>query len=439
MPLWPLPLPPGQKPQLGAMIQPSRGIVPPPVGAWLLNDGAGAQAWDSSGNGNHGVLSGGVTYQGTPYGGGADFPSTGVITVPHRSSLNTTSELTMLTRIKRRSVPSSYPPFIAKGTGTYNYYLSFNSGTQQVYWTHNDGGWDDVKPGLSILANVWSDIGISVQGLNIDFWVAGQTASSTMARPMTTNTNVLTIGTAAMDCQLEFVIIGNSYIGIEGMRRLFSDPFALWRPSPQWWYAAAGGAVPFLAALTGGYAQRLGLADAAATAGFLQRLGLADSAVVAGFLQRLAVPRETAGGYGQREAFADAAQSGGYSQREVLATQEATGGFSQRQALTAFEQAGGFAQWQALAASEVTAGYAQRLTVAVALAGSFSQLLLLSGSEAVAGFAQRLNLGAIESLSGYAQWQRILSEIAAGYSRNREGGAATMAWLLVVLESGRYI
>jgi hypothetical protein len=99
------------------------------VGLWHFDEGSGLSAGDSSGYGNNGTLSGGVSWVGGVgiSGSALSFDGlTGSVTVPQSSSLEP-AQITVQAWVKRPGSPGSYRYIVDKG------YTSCNGGSYGLY------------------------------------------------------------------------------------------------------------------------------------------------------------------------------------------------------------------------------------------------------------------------------------------------------------------
>lgn len=87
-----------------------------PVGVWMLEEGTGTTVADSSGNGNDGVLSGGVSWVGGVTASALSFNgSRGQVKVSDNTVLEPASSVTVSARIKGSASPGDYRHVVAKG------------------------------------------------------------------------------------------------------------------------------------------------------------------------------------------------------------------------------------------------------------------------------------------------------------------------------------
>ena len=87
-----------------------------PVGVWTLDEGSGTHVTDGSGNGNNGVLSGGVSWVPGISGSALSFDgSTGEVKVADNTVLEPASTVTVSAWIKHAGSPGSFSYVVAKG------------------------------------------------------------------------------------------------------------------------------------------------------------------------------------------------------------------------------------------------------------------------------------------------------------------------------------
>lgn len=252
MPGWPLQLPPGQKPMPGALWNPANAAgIPQPVGAWLLNDGAGLQAWDSVGN-NQGTLTGGPTWVPTPYGSGLNFDGTSQwLDIPDARALRFTSGLTMEILCCRTGATDQYDTLCLKmytNTPYYSYGMNFQSTDHSVYinaaysaaLATNRRATGYIPP-----LNTWVHLVFTYDvAVGYEFYTNGSLRYSSYAAngPIAYyNAQSLQIGTN-LPVQVAKAAVYSGALPADTIKKLAADPFAGCRPSQQLWYAVVGGA-----------------------------------------------------------------------------------------------------------------------------------------------------------------------------------------------------
>jgi hypothetical protein len=107
-----------------------------PIGVWKLDEGHGTTVADSSGNGNNGVLSGGVSWVAGVFGPGLAFDGqSGQVKVADNAALEPADTVTVSAWFKNDGSPGSYRYILAKGTrgctaASYGLYTGPNGGLQ---------------------------------------------------------------------------------------------------------------------------------------------------------------------------------------------------------------------------------------------------------------------------------------------------------------------
>jgi hypothetical protein len=144
---------------------------------WNLNGGLGNVAYDSSGNGNNGVIYG-ASWVAGKYGGALSFNGTSDYAETN-ASLNVGNSFTLAAWIKRSSTDAVFGYVLANGNsgassnkfafyarGDYNWKLAFESG---------DGNSSDLEIGnISVPQDVWTHIAVTINGANGVFYLNGQ-------------------------------------------------------------------------------------------------------------------------------------------------------------------------------------------------------------------------------------------------------------------------
>ena len=247
MPGFPLQRPPGQKPPPGTPWNlANEAGLPAPVGAWLLNDAGGLQAWDSSGNGNHGVLTNGPAW--VPGGVTLD-TADDRIDVPNIPAL-TTGAVSIIAGVWRNNVDATRG-IAYKGPWGNNWGdWSFHFHTSGVLrFACNTGGTTLTGVGAPA-ANVSHVLAVTCNAAGIKLYIDGVQDNAGSGAAITTTTNAIGLGryyattsTFGLGNTLEWIYIYNQALPLEQIRAITADPFAGWRPSQRLWYGvAAGGA-----------------------------------------------------------------------------------------------------------------------------------------------------------------------------------------------------
>ena len=130
------------------------------VGAWALNEGAGAMASDASGSGNHGTVAGaGATWTASgKYGSALSFDgSSGNVTVPSAPSLSFNSSYTLEAWVRPTALSGYQTVLIKETTGGCAYWLQ-TSGTTVSSGFENGGCRDHQSTTPAVPVNQWSHL-----------------------------------------------------------------------------------------------------------------------------------------------------------------------------------------------------------------------------------------------------------------------------------------
>jgi len=170
-----------------------------PVAYWALDEGAGAAAGDSSGNGNAGTLINGPAWTAGQIEGALFFDGANdYIEVADSDSLDVTANLTIAAWIFPYSLGDDSQGRIvdkADNDGTVGYVLRLNSsnrvGLQQSGVT---GGVDSAIDAIRL--NAWNHVvGVVQGGTNVTLYANGvKVGTGSLARPITVNNKAMRIG-----------------------------------------------------------------------------------------------------------------------------------------------------------------------------------------------------------------------------------------------------
>jgi hypothetical protein len=114
-----------------------------PVGVWTLDEGSGTQVADGSGNGNNGVISGGVSWVPGVAGSALSFDgASGQVKVADNTVLEPPSTVTVSAWIKQAGSPGDYRYIVAKGANgciaaSYGLYSGPNGGLEFYVSQHH--------------------------------------------------------------------------------------------------------------------------------------------------------------------------------------------------------------------------------------------------------------------------------------------------------------
>jgi hypothetical protein len=169
------------------------------VGHWTFDEGQGAIAHDSSGNGLDGTLRDGPTWvTGGQVGGALDFNgSTAYVEIPHDPLLSLTAEITIAAWTNMRTTASGEMAIVSKGSWAANnlpYEVTEDAGGV-IYWQfYNDAGRDTCSP-TSPSAGEWHHIAATYDGKVFKCYIDGTLGEEwAYAGTMPKNTASVTIG-----------------------------------------------------------------------------------------------------------------------------------------------------------------------------------------------------------------------------------------------------
>ena len=239
-----------QKPPYGTPWNPSAGI-PQPIGAWLLNDGAGRNAWDSSGNSMLGsIIAPTWVRDGLSFNG-----SSTTIQVPvGRDSMFAFSGVepwTVFADVTTGSTVDGGPFCIVSKCGAssatgYDLFRVYNSGIK--CFLRDAGNSGIVTPEVAVAANTRYRMAATyVPGGTLTHYIDGKSpAVGSDATVVSSYGNVFVIGArdgtdGVWNGIMHAIIVWRGVALSSAMvGNLFTDPFAPWRPSQRlWWYAKA--------------------------------------------------------------------------------------------------------------------------------------------------------------------------------------------------------
>jgi hypothetical protein len=137
-----------------ALIAPAAQANIGPVGQWRLDEGSGSVLVDSSGNGDNGTATGGVTWTAGPSGSALAFDGTGGVRIPDAPQLEPSAAITVAAWVATTGSPGSYKYVVAKGanrctSASYGLYSGPNGGLEfyiargqgTIYARSPDAGW----------------------------------------------------------------------------------------------------------------------------------------------------------------------------------------------------------------------------------------------------------------------------------------------------------
>jgi hypothetical protein len=163
-----------------AMIAPAAKANNGPVGEWQLNEGSGSFVKDSSGFGDTGVLSGGVSWTSGAAGSVLNFDgATGQVRVPDATQLEPATSVTVAAWVARVGSPGDYRYIVAKGghgciAGSYGLYTGPDGGLD-FYISRGHGTTYVRSPdaGPSVWDGRWHLVVGTFDGTTISLYVDG--------------------------------------------------------------------------------------------------------------------------------------------------------------------------------------------------------------------------------------------------------------------------
>ena len=168
------------------------------VGYWRFDEGQGATAFDSSGNGLDGTLQGGPTWVEGFIGGALDFNgSSAYVEVPNNALLNLTTEITIAAWTYMRANASGEMAIVSKGGWAANNlpYELTEDAAGVIFWQFYDNEGRDTCSPDSPPAGEWHHIAATYDGQIFKCYIDGALGEEwAYAGTMPVNTASLTIG-----------------------------------------------------------------------------------------------------------------------------------------------------------------------------------------------------------------------------------------------------
>jgi hypothetical protein len=150
-----------------------------PVGVWHLDEGNGLRVADNSGNGNNGVLSGGVTWVPGVSGTALSFDGTGQVKIADNKALEPQSAVTVSAWVRHAGSPGDFAYVLAKGANgcvaaSYGLYSGPDGGLQ-FYVSRGRGAVYARSPdaGTGIWDGKWHFVVGTYDGNTIQLYVDG--------------------------------------------------------------------------------------------------------------------------------------------------------------------------------------------------------------------------------------------------------------------------
>jgi hypothetical protein len=179
---------------------PDPAAAPTLIAAYNFNEGSGSVLNDVTGNGNHGTLANGPVWTTAgKYGGALTFDgSNDIVNIPHSSSLNLTTGLTLEAWVRPTTVTNWRTVLMKERPGNLAYGLYANTSTNRpaVELATAGGAGNLEAAGTGRLnANTWAHVAATFDGSSLKLYVNGtQVRSLAASGTIVTSTNALRIG-----------------------------------------------------------------------------------------------------------------------------------------------------------------------------------------------------------------------------------------------------
>ena len=166
------------------------------VAAYGFEEGAGAAASDSSGNGHTGAITGATWSSFGRFGSALQFNgTTSGVTISDAASLDLTTGMTLEAWVYPTVAPADWRAVVGKDVD--RYYLMAGSGNNvpAVGGTWTVGGNANLYAPSALAVNTWTHLAATFDGAAVRLFVNGvQVATRAQSGALTTSTNPLTIG-----------------------------------------------------------------------------------------------------------------------------------------------------------------------------------------------------------------------------------------------------
>ena len=207
----------------------NRGLV----GFWLFNERAGTRINDISGGNNHGTainfaMQGSTSnWSGSPSGASLLFDGVDDhIAIPNSRDLNVNVDLTMVCRIRRKTVGTQVDIYKA-GTNT-NFWSVSLMASNQINFSKQLIS-DNLSTGTITDTN-WHQIAVVKKlnsGNNLTFYIDGKNAGTAAVANVQSPSGLKQIGliTSSMDGEIDYVMLYNRDLTASEVQQLYLDPF----------------------------------------------------------------------------------------------------------------------------------------------------------------------------------------------------------------------
>ena len=167
------------------------------VASYSFDAGVGPTASDTSGNGNHGTISGATWSTSGRYGSALSFDGVNdLVTMPDADSLDLTTAMTLEAWVRPSAIGSGWRTVLLKerpGQLSYAFYGAAGTGTPSAQISATTGG--EAVAGTGIPVNAWTHLAATYDGASLLLYADGvQVASAVATGPIVTSTGALRVG-----------------------------------------------------------------------------------------------------------------------------------------------------------------------------------------------------------------------------------------------------
>jgi len=243
------------KPPLGVQLIPGHPMNKNLVGWWLMNEGAGGQVYDLSGNGNRGTLVDNAHWVSDQYGPCLSFDGDGdYVEIPN---IGSPSYLTISAWVYPNSWSNNFPRIVDR---VYNGQFAFYfTATGLLSWALCTAQGDvdyGTRSNVSMSTGVWSHVVLTYDGTSARTYVNGvlrETYSTNLGGVLDTSSSAIRLAqrvdagdSRAFDGKIDDVMIYDRALSAEEIKALYADPFQGLRQTPVdlWTAATSIGAPP---------------------------------------------------------------------------------------------------------------------------------------------------------------------------------------------------